>query len=96
MVRTCAREREGGGCIWRRREGGVGESLSLAGCFIGFNVRDKVEKVGFTVEKFEIGEGKRFVRKVGGYSGLIDSFVVSRFRGGGGGGGESICNKLYI
>lgn len=62
------REREGrreGGCIWRREEGGreggrgFGESLCLAGCFIGFNVCDKEGKVGFAVEKFEIGEEKR-------------------------------------
>lgn len=46
LVRTCA----GGG----RRE-----SLCLAGCFIGFNVCDKEGKVGFAVEKFEIGEEKR-------------------------------------
>lgn len=53
LVRTCA----GGGR--RGRGGGRRESLCLAGCFIGFNVCDKEGKVGFAVEKFEIGEEKR-------------------------------------
>lgn len=53
LVRTCA----GGGGMGEG--GGRRESLCLAGCFIGFNVCDKEGKVGFAVEKFEIGEEKR-------------------------------------
>lgn len=49
---VCGRRGEGEG-------GGRRESLCLAGCFIGFNVCDKEGKVGFAVEKFEIGEEKR-------------------------------------